>query len=1155
MQFIKPGDVIADRFTIQELIGKGRTSFVYSALDRASDDTRVAIKILNTTQPDRFKRAVFKRETEALRRLNHPNIVGLRDSGVLDSPSTFYLALDYQPYSLDNHLRGGPSPANFEPHRAMRELAEALACAHSQNVIHRDVKPSNILLDNDGRPYLSDFGISKLMTQLSVGETLGSLWSPGYASPEQQHQGTVGPQSDIYSLGAVFFHMLSGQSPPPEGPRPPMVDNYISGQTQFRAVLRRMLAEEPDQREYTSSRLVSALEGITRQVEALTTLPLVLTRTAMGNLRDAGYTQSDEFSAAADVIREQLGGISRSEVFIERDYNDPTTIRVMGDSLRLICKRDDNASNTLIVVAIHAPHQLDHDQQKDRAMPYRAIWEPTQFSDFAPVSDGLARLFETLHRFESENATVRENRRSRRDFIDRWQAVLDQQERKITESGLKYEGVVETDDALRFALSEPPPDNLDWVEDDPLAVEIPSQSSSGGGRTYQVGSLLEIRGNSIEVVREGRRGRRREQGIPQTGWIKRNPIEVRSALNRQDRAIRAFLNGDMVNPSLADVIVEPAGATQKPPPPLDFYQGHLSDDKKEAVGKAISANDLFLIQGPPGTGKTTVIAELALQILRQEPDARILLSSQSNVAVDHALSQISNAAGTEPPSMIRLGRPEKITGDDWTIQGRARVLRQDIRNRCEAVLTELREEERNARRGTHDGDGQSASRVPDGVVEWVDETKELVKELREYEQQHEVLQRSHAPGTMRTYVVDALEDTQARLKDQFDALIELLDLPVSYTGSNAEEVLDHIILATAPSSTTDHVDPDSDDRLRRTQDVRSTIEEWMQVAGNTPDMMRLIIEESSVVAATCLYSGGKRMPESTFDWAIIDEAGRATIPEVLVPIVRSKRIILVGDERQLPPMVEDMTDAELLDITSDYRLDTSLFQILAEQAETAGDHHLATLRRQYRMHPAIGNLISQVFYDGLLEHGVDEEDFPHYDWLPRPVTWLSTSALQNREEIHQSRSFANLAEAELALRWLRDFEEKCRQQGFHPTVGIISGYQAQVAQMFRLIDPENEDRWRNISIEIATVDSFQGRECDVVVYSTVRSNPERRIGFLKDYRRVNVALSRARHQLLIIGDDFMMRNADLETSDNRFVAVLEHIRSNPDECRIVPAGP
>ena len=205
MQFVEPGNVIAERFAIQELIGRGRTSFVYSALDQVAGNSRVAIKILNTAQPDEFKQAVFKRETDALRRLNHPNIVRLRDSGFLDDPGTFYLALDYLPYSLDKHLRGNPSPAKFEPYRAMRELAEALACAHAQNVIHRDVKPSNILLDDDGKPYLSDFGISKLITHLSIGETLASFWSPGYASPEQQKQGVVGDAVRHLFAGGSFL--------------------------------------------------------------------------------------------------------------------------------------------------------------------------------------------------------------------------------------------------------------------------------------------------------------------------------------------------------------------------------------------------------------------------------------------------------------------------------------------------------------------------------------------------------------------------------------------------------------------------------------------------------------------------------------------------------------------------------------------------------------------------------------------------------------------------------------------------------------------------------------------------------------------------------------------------------------------------------------
>ena len=134
---------------------------------------------------------------------------------------------------------------------------------------------------------------------------------------------------------------------------------------------------------------------------------------------------------------------------------------------------------------------------------------------------------------------------------------------------------------------------------------------------------------------------------------------------------------------------------------------------------------------------------------------------------------------------------------------------------------------------------------------------------------------------------------------------------------------------------------------------------------------------------------------------------------------------------------------------------------------------------------------------------------------------------------------------------LDKMEAKCRERRRRPTVGVITGYSAQVERLITQIDPADRSKWQNLEIEIATVDSFQGRECDVVVYSTVRSNTNSTIGFLKDYRRINVALSRARDLLVIVGDDFMMENATMGPNLNPFASVLNHIRSHPDECKVV----
>ncbi len=1043
----RTGNMLDGRYLLQEEIGSGQLSSVYRALDTADDDIPVAVKLLDTQHPDPIKRELFKRETAALKRLQHPNIISLQRSGWSVAEGCFFLVLDYLPYSLDKYLSGELElqSDSFNPYRAIRELAGAVAYAHAQNIIHRDIKPSNVLIDESGRSQLADFGISKLLDQLTTGETLAKYWSGGYASPEQRASLSARPESDIYSLGAIFYHMLSGQAPPPEGPTPDMIDE-ITVPIQLRTVLKKMLVDDQERRGYGGNQLVESLETITRQIESLPKHYLILTRNAINDLQKEGYITAR--NSARDVIKENLGATYQNEVYVQQDPRDDG-IKIFGDSLRLICAPSDGV---LFVKAVHAPHMSELVKNRDHAMPYSAIWEPVEKSPHDQDSSSLDSLRAAL----AAHAVDREQRHSRLEFIQQWLDVLNRQKRDLTNQGLEYEKVDETQEGLKFTLTKPPPDDLGWTEDSPLVV----QNSNKKHRYEAIGDLIMMQGSVVYVAGSNRR--MRKNNIPETGRLMLDLIQARSSIERQIAASYDFLNGHMVNSRMADAVVDPSEATRMPEPTLDFYQDWLSKDKKSAVRRAVASNELFLIQGPPGTGKTAVIAEIVLQILKRNPDARILLSSQSNVAVDHAMAQIHKAMESDLP-MTRLGRVEKIGSDGykWTIGQRTNALHQKVQGKCGAVINELKLLERDYRTSATDQHAQAA-----------------------------------------------------------------------------------------PTRHDENDSSDFDARLSQIQNTRAILEEWTDVAGLGPDFEKLIVEQSNIVGATCLFSGGKRMPEADFDWAIIDEAGRATLPETLVPMAKAERAILVGDERQLPPMIDDFEHTGRGQASSNDRLDKSLFQSLVEEADSK---HVASLSTQYRMHPAIGRLISAVFYNGRIKQGT--KDSRRIDgWISKQVTWLSTSKISNRCENREGQSFINHAEAKLILRKLEDLE-RCWQHNKRLTVGVISGYLAQVGLLLRMVSPNDRKRWRQLQIEIATVDSFQGRECDVIIYSTVRSNRKRAIGFLKDHRRINVALSRARDMLVVVGDAVMMRNATIGPENNPFSAVLKHINEHKNECDLINVMP
>lgn len=209
-----PGTMIAGRYREIERIGSGGMSVVVKAEDTTLKRI-VAVKLLAEHLADDADFVTrFRHEALAVARLQHPNIVQVFDSGADEASGRQFIVMEYvEGTPLSDHLRGG---RKVDVGRALAigsDACEALECAHRAGVIHRDVKPANLIITPDGTAKLADFGIAKQaeMTRVTqVGSVLGTV---AYLSPEQAVGGETGPQSDIYSLAVVIYEMLGGRPP------------------------------------------------------------------------------------------------------------------------------------------------------------------------------------------------------------------------------------------------------------------------------------------------------------------------------------------------------------------------------------------------------------------------------------------------------------------------------------------------------------------------------------------------------------------------------------------------------------------------------------------------------------------------------------------------------------------------------------------------------------------------------------------------------------------------------------------------------------------------------------------------------------------------------------------------------------------------------
>lgn len=633
------------------------------------------------------------------------------------------------------------------------------------------------------------------------------------------------------------------------------------------------------------------------------------------------------------------------------------------------------------------------------------------------------------------------------------------------------------------------------------------------------------------------------------------------------------------------------------------FAGHRpTPDQEEAIRVALSTPDIALIMGPPGTGKTRVIQAILAMFNdhragaeEEEERSDVLVTSFQHEAVDNAIAGVQFAG----IPIDRRGGPRGQDRGAEVIARWCQQLSEQVKKQLPAEpaatrvlldrimsLTSHWRQSPGGREGTHrmlnevrrlSADILTASRLSEierilavqvpthrPTVPLVEEPEDRARiegllsaqcVTRESFAQDGPFQARRLRRALGPWLDDLPADVLETIALASDNEISWAREPWHMLNAGCRTIravlLDpphrpDIPEQEVPEEAVEQclmgvLDDIRESRAHGPDLLREALELFMRDLEMPADVREAVQQYTPVQAVTCGQADSRTLGVSGKKYVVViaDEAARANPLDLLIALVKGRRIVLVGDHRQLPHVLEPAIerslvkrdDAELREVYQK-SLFERLWEFLPRQTELDGISRTAWLTDQFRMHPTIGAFVSKEFYEGRLRSRTTAESRPNRLGLyaDRPIAWLDVSSQQGGEE-RVGSSWQRMAEIRQILAELRrilpaleaaspDFDPD-RPDGM---VGVIAFYSAQEAALQEALeDPQlglpSHLRER---VRIGTVDAFQGREYEVVLLSTVRSNRQqdlsKRLGFTALPNRLCVAFSRARNVLIVVGD-------------------------------------
>lgn len=733
--------------------------------------------------------------------------------------------------------------------------------------------------------------------------------------------------------------------------------------------------------------------------------------------------------------------------------------------------------------------------------------------------------------------------KSHKNELEQWQILPENEKDFIEEKAFKanYVERVETRDNqqnIRFTLTE---DFIDWDEIRKLKKEKVVLYIDDS----EIGTILDFDSSDQSLILKDTKVDLEE--IPAKGKLIQDVTQEISQYKKQLEACKQFKERTIENPEIIGILTTP----KKTPPfnRIDFdyddFEKNLKSEKlkndesqKEAVLEALHRKPVFLIQGPPGAGKTTVIVELVQQLVAKNSNCKILITSQSNLAVDNVLERLPKEI-----LFMRLASNEVVENDNIQQDVKAHLFENKLNHWIQQIQSKSIEN-LNSKIG--------AKSKNKALIKFYSFYSRIQKS-NEKEFLNEFFKRLR---TSPNYIKKLFKDvnTKKSIEDIFKKELGTTNLKLLQ--------LQKEWFAFTSNATTE----------------RKSV---LNNGSTTIDLGTAYAMSMNVFGATCIHiaSSKYRKINLKFDYVIMDEASKASPAETLVPISMGRNIIMIGDHKQLPPVItrEDLIKDKVKKQLDDNGLDfektfgKSLFEKLISSFEQnpSLEPYIKMLDIQYRMPRHIGNIISNHFYDKKLKnpnveidilkdydddksHGLDLKkplvQITENDILikvPNSVIFITTS---NKDKPNDNgnkfdrKNYCNAKAIQETLEKLNELYDGNLDKNKPFNIGVIAGYRGQVnllrneikCDKYSNFNSKNDEKVKSL-VEINTVDKFQGSERDIIIYDIVRSDSNKStLGFLQDYRRINVALSRAKRLLIIVGDSEYILKRAKRYNDDRF---------------------